>query len=140
MASRWAAIDTTPGFSGWRRELQRMVDTEGHSRTNHICVVAEVSRPPRGPGDAGPPAEQTLGHVYWREAHRLITWDPSEGAVGPSSVRPGNDLDLTKDVRTTQAEVGSSTYLVTRSWVKKIVDQYAAHGARIIVTKRRQLG
>ena len=105
-----------------------MVDTEGHGRTNHICVVAEVSPPTAwSRATPAPPAEQALGHVYWREAHRLITWDPSEDAVGPSSVRPGNDLDLTKDVRATQAEVGSSTYLVTRSWVKNIVDQCAAH-------------
>ena len=133
--SRWAGIESVKGFSGWRHELQRLVDAEGHSRINHFCVVAEVFHPPRGPGDVKAPVEERLGHVYWREGRRLIAWDPSDAAVDSTSTRPGNDLDLTKDVRATQAEVGSSTYLVTRSWVRSIVSHCAAQGSQVIVLK-----
>ena len=133
--SRWTKIDAVSGFSGWRQELQRLVDTEGHSRVNHFCVVAETYRAPRGPGDLKPPAEDQVGRVYWREGHRLIAWDPSTTAVDATSVRPGNDLDLTKDVRITQSEVGSSTYLVTRRWVSSIIHHCAADGSQVVVLK-----
>ena len=140
MATRWTKIDAVSGFSGWRQELRRLVDTQGRSRVNHFCVVAEVFRPPRGVGDARPPAEERLARVYWREGRRLIAWDPSERAVDSTSARPGNDLDLFRDVRATQAEVGSSTYLVTRSWVRTIVDHCRAEGSEIIVLKGKAGG
>ncbi len=140
MASQWTKIDALPVFSGWRQELQRLVDTEGRGRLNHFCVVAETFRPPRGPGDVKPPAEDQVGRVYWREGRRLIAWDPSKTAVDATSARPGNDLDLTKDVRATQSEVGSSTYLVTRSWVSSIIRHCATDGSQIVVLKDRPGG
>ena len=62
----WKPIDTVPGFSGWRKELQRRVDQEGRARTNHFCVVTEVFRPPQGLADAQPPPEETVARIYWR--------------------------------------------------------------------------
>jgi hypothetical protein len=134
---RWTKIDAVAGFSGWRKELQRWADTEGRQPVNHFCVVAETFRPPRGLADPKPPPEEVVARVYWSEAHRLRSLDPSSTAVDASSLLPGNDLDLDRDVRATQAEVGASTYLVTRSWVDSVIRHCRRYGAEIIIEKGR---
>lgn len=133
--TRWTKIDAAPGFTGWHKELQRLTDKEGGARINHFCVVVERFRPQSGSGDTKPPAQESLGRVYWREGSRLISWDASSADVGAASTRPGNDLDLKKDVRATQAEIGTSTYLVTRAWVHSIVQHCASDGLQVTVIK-----
>jgi hypothetical protein len=133
--TKWTKIDAAPGFSGWHKELQRLTDKEGSHRINHFCVVVERFHAPRGSSDTKQPREESLGHVYWREGSRLITWDASSADVDATSTRPGNDLDLKKDVRATQTEIGTSTYLVTRAWVHSIVQHCVSDGLQLTVIK-----
>ena len=135
-SSRWTKLDETPGFSSYRAELQRMVDAEGRTPINHFCVVAESFGPPRGIEDPKPPPKEVVARVYWREKHQLRTWDQGTGTTSDFSVRAGNLLDLRKDVVATQTEIGMSTYLVTRSWVRDILDHCARSGTSLEVMRR----
>ena len=46
-----------------------------------------------------------------------------------------SNLDLTKDVVATEADIGGSTYLVTRAWVDEILRSCAARGAQYTVSR-----
>jgi len=89
----------------------------------HICIVGYIG----ADGDRS-------AQVHWREGHRLILWDGSDPEHSASVLGWGRrDLDLTADVVATDAEQGSSTYLVTRAWVARVLADCAAHGVRYAV-------
>jgi hypothetical protein len=67
--------------------------------------------------------------VIWRGGGRLVLWE--ENTEGLSY--PIRDLSLSKDVVATQAQIGTSTYLVDRPWVNKIERQCAAFGYLVSV-------
>jgi starvation-inducible outer membrane lipoprotein len=74
--------------------------------------------------------------VHWREGQMLLYWNGfTDPAYAADSIRfTPRDLDLTKDVVATEADINSSTYLVTRAWVDKVFDDCAAKGARYTVS------
>jgi hypothetical protein len=75
--------------------------------------------------------------VHWREGNRLIQWDgASDPAYAEDAIRNArSDLDLTKDVVATDADINSSTYLVTRAWVDRVLADCAARGAEYTVSR-----
>jgi hypothetical protein len=76
--------------------------------------------------------------VHWRERRRLIFWfggsDPEyrSGSIAESH----RQLDLDQDVVATEAEVGSSTYLISRPWLDGKLRDCAAKDERYAVTGR----
>ncbi|MGI4802879.1 MAG: hypothetical protein ACRYG8_54375 [Janthinobacterium lividum] len=63
-----------------------------------------------------------------------MTWGSSKDEIG-SLVRTGTAVDLDRDVVATQAEISSSTYLVTRAWMDRIVSACRRYGTIFIVGK-----
>ena len=83
--------------------LRRLIDRDrAAAPLNHFCVVGE-----KGDG-------YDWTYIFWQERHQLITWSPpyTIGTMDANSI-----LDLTKDVVPTDADLGGSTYLVSRPWV-----------------------
>ncbi|MEN3745774.1 hypothetical protein TPR58_01245 [Sphingomonas sp. HF-S3] len=74
-----------------------------------------------------------------REQRRLIFW---RGGSDPdyridSIVDSNRQLDLNKDVVPTDADIGSSTYLISRTWLDRKLRDCAAKGTRYVVSGRR---
>jgi len=100
--------------------LKRLVaSTEPRPKgTQHFCVVTYRS-------------DEGYAWVHWREANRLIFWRGAESdpSLDDSLVFASPKLDLARDVVASQKEVGSSTYLVTRDWVKARLADCKRRGA-----------
>ena len=135
-AARWSKIESSPDFRGWRQELQHVVDTEGHARTNHFCLVVQTFTPQRGPYDTKPPQEETIAYVLWREGHEVVEWGGSdpEGRILPV---PGSGvLDLRTDIVPTTADLHGSTFRETRGWLRSIQQHCAQSGTQAVVMRR----
>lgn len=70
-----------------------------------------------------------IAWVIWHGGGRLVLWE--ENTEGLKNSR--RDLSLSKDVVATQAEIGTSTYLVDRPWVNNLERQCAAFGRYVAV-------
>jgi hypothetical protein len=78
--------------------------------------------------------------VHWREQRRLIFWlggsDPEHRS--DSIVDSNRQLDLDKDVVPTDVDVGSSTYLISQTWLDEKMrlrgEGYYVYGAQPWVT------
>jgi hypothetical protein len=70
-----------------------------------------------------------IAWVIWRSGDRLVLWE--ENTEGLKHSR--RDLSLSEDVVATQAEIGTSTYLVDRQWVNNLERQCAAFGRYVTV-------
>lgn len=86
-------------------------------RPQHFCIV-------EGAG--------TTAWVRWTEGNMLILWEPGDEY---QIARSRRKLDLGKDVVATEAEIGGSTYLVTRQWVDQIQRDCESRGAKYTVEK-----
>lgn len=97
----------------------------------HFCIIGYDP----GPDDNG--ADGKMAYVHWKEGKRLIQWNSvSDPAYFKDSIKwARSNLDLTKDVVATEAEIGGSTYLVTRAWVDEILRSCAARGAQYTVSR-----
>ena len=88
-------------------------------RHHHFCVVGYQGRD-----------KTRRAYVHWREGHKLILWegstDPDHASESIKNSR--RQLDLSKDVVKSEADVGGSSYLVTESWVAKVKADCAKHG------------
>ena len=62
--------------------------------------------------------------VHWPEGHKLILWT---GGAAPLA-RSRRIIDLTKDVVASDADVNSSTYLVTQAWADQVIADCATRG------------
>ncbi|PXA98052.1 hypothetical protein DMC47_10695 [Nostoc sp. 3335mG] len=79
-----------------------------------------------------------IAWVHWRERRRLIFW---RGGSDPeyrsdAIVNSRRQLDLDKDVVPTDADIGSSTYLISRTWLDEKLGDCAAKGTRYVVSGR----
>lgn len=105
-AVRWFRVSESEWFSGWRAQLQELVDQSPNQAPSRICIV--------GLRDVDPATLQA--YVIWPAQHRLITWIPSKDD-DHSLVHETHVLDLNKDIVATRREIGSSTYLEDRAWL-----------------------
>lgn len=94
----------------------------------HFCIIGYI-------GNGG----SKIVWVHWRERRRLIFWfggsDPEYRS--DSIVDSNRQLDLDKDVVPTDADIGSSTYLVSQTWLDQKLRDCAAEGTRYVVSGRR---
>ncbi len=108
-----ASADTLKAFLGKLRQ---------NRRENRFCFVQERL-------DAAQPAERDTIWMVWTTGARIytLTNDPGGPREDPASEAAGlvnsNPVNLKTDVVATQDEVGTSTFLVTRAWADRIVDQ-----------------
>ena len=70
-----------------------------------------------------------IAWVIWRGGDRLVLWE--ENTEGLKHSR--RELSLSEDVVATQAEIGTSTYLVDRQWVSNLDRQCVAFGRYVTV-------
>ena len=68
--------------------------------------------------------------IIWREGDRLIRWFSGEDNLDLSS----RNLSLTDDVVNTDADIGSSTYRVSRPWVEELEKLCEDHGHLVRVS------
>ncbi len=119
-ASQWVSIKTLPGFSDVQDQLQALVNENGHDLINNLCVVGEKN------------GNNFQAEVYWPEENKLILWVPNIN--DPKTLIHSNRyLDLLSDVRN---NVGTSSYLVSRSFVKKVLSACREKGDHFVIKKR----
>jgi hypothetical protein len=107
------------------KRLEVLVRARGSQKLNHFCAIGY-----RLPGGS------EVAWVLWEEGKAVILWEGSADPEYPVELALSRRyLDLDKDVVATAEEVGSSTYLVTREWVKGITRDCEAHGDKFVVTK-----
>ena len=117
---------TDRDFGDPRPALAGYLHAHRHRRTaQHFCVVGYVP----GPDSNGKVLR--FAQVHWREGGRLILWEGTDPYEPREALkRSRRDLDLRTDVVATDADVGGSTYLVTRAWVRQVLADCAARGRR----------
>lgn len=122
-AELWFKISTDAWFIGWQRQVQALVNRDGHETSNQVCIVGLKS------------GGTVMAYVYWPTNHSLTTWFPAPNDPDALIYEP-HVLDLGKDVVATDADVDGSTYLVTRAWVRRVVSHCRTAGITIDVTRR----
>jgi hypothetical protein len=106
--------DRQVGYKPVKSALQALVLTQKSTQSvQHFCVIGYHLN--------SPAQEQSskIAWVYWKEQNSLTYWEPAAQGFKPEDtlINSRRQLDLSKDVVATQAEVGSSSYLVSREWV-----------------------
>ncbi|MEN3745771.1 hypothetical protein TPR58_01230 [Sphingomonas sp. HF-S3] len=121
---------TDPDFGDATPALRKLIAAARQRAIGpqHFCIIGYI-------GDGG----DKIALVHWRERRRLIFWlggsDPEYRS--DSIVNSRRQLDLDKDVVPTDADVGSSTYLISRTWLDRKLRDCAAKGARYVVSGPR---
>lgn len=92
----------------------------------HFCVIGYVDE------DGGRNAL-----VHWREGKKILPWPGAVSAEwrADAIVLAPHKLDLMRDVVPAQADIGGSSYLVTRAWVAQVLADCRAHGTRYVVRR-----
>ena len=99
--------------------LRRLVRASGKARRpNDFCIV-DYS------GEDGP-----FAWVYWRQANRLILWEPQVEPVADLTLSR-RKLDLRKDVVESRDAVGGSSYIVTRDWLHETLRDCETRGRKV---------
>jgi|GEM_PF-1885919 len=80
-------------------------------------------------------------YVYWKEDNSIMILDlPLKDAVREETafwVYTGKArIDLAKSVAPAEDKVGSSTFLVSKQWVDRIIKDCMSNGRRIVIPKR----
>jgi hypothetical protein len=121
--------DREPGYLPVKTALQALARDGAARGAQHFCVIGYV-------GTAASPAK--FAWVHWREKKRLIYWLPAADGFAPKDtlLRSTRSLDLAQDVVATDAEVGSSSFLVSRPWVDGVIKDCKARGVNYVVTAK----
>ncbi len=114
---QWVSIKTLPGFGDAQAQLQALVDKNGHQATNRLCVVGQRD------------GAHFQAEVYWPSENKLILWVPNINDP-ETLIHSRRYLDLKRDVR---ADVGTSTYLLSRSFVDETLHACAGKGDHFVI-------
>ena len=71
--------------------------------------------------------------VYWREGRQLMKWEPFFRDQWRLSLCRAVQLDA--DVVPTAQEIGSSSYLVSEGWVRRIIGDCVKNGDVYVLSK-----
>ncbi|HEX7349018.1 MAG TPA: hypothetical protein VF264_05160 [Rhodanobacteraceae bacterium] len=109
-------ITTTTGFSNYRAPLVAFLRGEHATGGAHVCIL--------GLQDA---TGFQVARIFWPAGQRMAEW-----GGGASQVQ--RVLNLKTDVVASQSEVGTSTYLVTRAWVRQMETRCRRHGTQVYLS------
>ncbi len=121
-AFEWVSIKTLPGFDDVKAQLQTLVDRNGHHRTNRLCVVGQKN------------GKNFQAEVYWPSENKLILWVPNINDP-ETLIHSRRYLDLKRDVR---ADTGTSTYLLSTSFVDETLKACSSKGDHFIIERNMQ--
>lgn len=117
----WSSIRNVSYFQPLDTHLQRLVDSDGHSRINRICVIGQKAK------------DYDSAYVYWPRENKLILWEAN--LDDPDAISHSRRyLDLTRDV-VEGDDVHGSSYLITRSWANSVIAACKRHGETVTVIK-----
>jgi hypothetical protein len=121
------------GYKPVKPALKALASTQkSKTKLQHFCVIGYLLERP-----ADAPSSK-IAWVYWKEQNSLIYWESA--APGSQSadtlINSRRQLDLAQDVVATQAEVGSSSYLVTRGWVDSVLKDCQKRGVSYALNNR----
>ena len=111
---------TRQAYSDYKEVVGSYLLRQSKNADTHACVIGLTQGKPNS----------DVVWVVWRENDRLIKWFSGENDLELSS----RNLSLTDDVVSTDADIGTSTYLVSRSWVIELERLCEAHGRRVAAT------
>lgn len=114
-------LGTRPEFSNYQDVVGSHLRQKAAGADSQACVIGLT----RGSRDT------EAVWIIWREGDRLIRWFAGEDNLELSS----RNLSLTDDIVPTDADVGSSTYLVSRPWVDELEGLCEDHGRRVTVAQ-----
>ena len=106
-------------FSNYQTVVSSYLRSQSQDRATQACVIGLT----RGREDTD------AVWVIWREGDRLVRWFAGENDLNLSS----RNLILTQDVVPTDADLGTSTYQVSQTWVRELEKLCATHG-RVVRT------
>ena len=118
-ASEWVSIKPLPGFNAVQAQLQALVDKNGRETVNHLCVIGQKD------------GAHFQAEVYWPSENKLILWIPNINDP-ETLIHSKRYVDLKRDVRD---NVGTSTYLLSRSFVDETLKACASKGDHFTVDK-----
>lgn len=121
------SIRHSPEFLNPEAVLQELVNAKAEQQINHFCIIGY--RSPKGDSHAW---------VWWREGNSLILWEPVADPEYPDSLLLSRRfLDLDRDVVASEAQVGSSTYLVSKTWVAETQADCQRHGDQFLILRTK---
>lgn len=115
----WVSIKTLPGFGDANAQLQALVDKNGHQTINRLCVIGQRD------------GAHFQAEVYWPSENKLILWVPNINDP-ETLIHSRRYLDLKRDVR---ASVGTSTYLLSQSFVAETLQACSTKGDHFVIEK-----
>jgi hypothetical protein len=128
--SQYISVEKIDGFSPVETSLREYIENQkAVPGPQNICVVVDTTNANKN---------SVTALVYWHEGQRLIYWDQPARGVNPSEtlIHSHRDLDLRTDVVKNDADIGSSTYLVTQNWVQSIKDSCNKYGNKYLIIKK----
>ena len=120
------SIYDNPGYQHLIDRLENVVKREATLTKNHFFIAKY------------PEGERSYTYMVWREGRHM--WilniaggDNPEYWDGVEHPRSGTYINFDKDVVASQAEIGSSSFLVDQSWVNERVFETVIDGDLIII-------
>ena len=109
--------------------LNQLVESKGQAKTNTF-YVEEVNEEELG---------SVFTRVYWKEDKSIIILTPPYDAERFSlEWTYSRRIDLIHDVVPTEADIGTSNYLVPRPWIKDVLNKCERNGMRVTIAKNSE--
>jgi hypothetical protein len=125
--------DQQLGYKPVKPALKGLASTQkSKAAMQHFCVIGyQLER-------SADSSASKIAWVYWKEQNSLIYWEPAAQGFEPKDtlIHSRRQLDLAQDVVATQADVGSSSYLVSRDWVNSVLKDCQKRGTRYTLKNR----
>lgn len=140
-ADAWGFARPTPREVPTRAVLQAFLQTTDetyqshHARKrNRFCFVTKTLA-------ADQAGTQAVTFMIWHEGQKILSFSQStddslDDETRGHSLAIGKSIDLTSDVVDTAEQIGGSSYLVDRPWVRRMLAQCRQVGRTVIFTPR----
>ena len=118
-----------PGFESFKKTLSLIINDRAQNiKGTHHFYIARYEK------------GSNISYMLWKEGRKLWIRDMGGGYedswLAMRMSTGGQFLDVDKDVVETQEEVGSSTYLVTRTWMNQKIYDAVIDGDLVTVQQK----